>query len=193
VSFSLKELQQKHDDIDVHWRAYELRPPGSPPMPADYRNYIEQHSRPRFERTAREHYGVEVNSGPFGISSRKALIVAKYAEAQNYGVAYHEAMLNAYWHEGKDISDPAMIKDVLMSIGLTADGYDVALRDSRYLQEMMADVQQAHEYGLSGVPALIFVGKYLVSGAQPYEVLESVLRQVREREGKMGDAPAHTT
>ena len=43
---------------------------------------------------------------------------------------------------------------------------------------MMADVEQAHDYGLSGVPALVFANKYLVSGAQPYEVLTEVVEKI---------------
>ena len=42
---------------------------------------------------------------------------------------------------------------------------------------MLADVQQAFDYGLSGVPALVFNNKYLVSGAQPYELLAQVADQ----------------
>jgi predicted DsbA family dithiol-disulfide isomerase len=37
---------------------------------------------------------------------------------------------------------------------------------------------QAHQYGLSGVPAIVFENRYLVSGAQPYAVLKQVADQV---------------
>jgi len=33
---------------------------------------------------------------------------------------------------------------------------------------------------LTGVPALIFNNRYLVSGAQPYEVLRQVVEKVQE-------------
>jgi predicted DsbA family dithiol-disulfide isomerase len=34
-------------------------------------------------------------------------------------------------------------------------------------------------YGLDGVPALVFADKYLVSGAQPYNVLKQVVEKVQ--------------
>ena len=48
--------------------------------------------------------------------------------------------------------------------------------------EVSADVELAHEYGLNGVPALIFENKYLVSGAQPYDTLRRVVEKVQEEE-----------
>jgi predicted DsbA family dithiol-disulfide isomerase len=54
-----------------------------------------------------------------------------------------------------------------------------ALDDPRYEQQVEADVEQAYQYGLTGVPALIFNHKYLVSGAQPYEVLTRVIDKVQ--------------
>jgi predicted DsbA family dithiol-disulfide isomerase len=40
-----------------------------------------------------------------------------------------------------------------------------------------ADIAWAGANEISGVPALVFDEKYLVMGAQPYPVLERVLRQ----------------
>jgi predicted DsbA family dithiol-disulfide isomerase len=49
------------------------------------------------EAIARQHYGIEMKQGPFGIDSRPALIGDKYAEAQGKGDAYHDAVFRAYW------------------------------------------------------------------------------------------------
>jgi predicted DsbA family dithiol-disulfide isomerase len=50
-----------------------------------------------------------------------------------------------------------------------------------------ADVYQAHRYGLNGVPALVFANKYLVTGAQPYEVLVQVVEQIQDEQEKVLD------
>ena len=41
-----------------------------------------------------------------------------------------------------------------------------------------ADVDLARSYGLNGVPAMVFNDKYLVSGAQPANVLRQVVERI---------------
>jgi len=176
----LEKLQQNYD-VDIHWRSFELRPAGSPPITPQHLAQIEA-SRPRFEQMAREHYGLEVHSGPFGIDSRFALIADKYAESQGKGATFHKAVMNAYWQEAQDISDINVLKEIADNVGLNTEQFETALQDPQFDAEVSADVQLAHEYGLNGVPALIFADKYLVSGAQPYELLKQVVEKVQEEE-----------
>jgi len=176
----LEKLQQNYD-VDIHWRSFELRPAGSPPITPQHLAQIEA-SRPRFEQMAREQYGLEVHSGPFGIDSRLALIAEKYAESQGKGADFHKAVMNAYWQEARDISDINVLKEIASNVGLNIKQFETALQDLQFDAEVSADVQLAHEYGLNGVPALIFADKYLVSGAQPYELLKQVVERVQEEE-----------
>jgi predicted DsbA family dithiol-disulfide isomerase len=156
-----------------------LRPPGSPPMPPEYRKRIEE-SRPAFKKRAREQYGVEVNPGPFEIDSRPALIAEKYAESQDKGNVFHDAVMHAYWQEARDISDRKLLKEISVSVGLPIDNFDAILANPEFEALVAADIEQAHEYGLDAVPALIFAEKYLVMGAQPYAVLKQVVERVRQ-------------
>jgi predicted DsbA family dithiol-disulfide isomerase len=156
----------------------ELRPKGAPPMPPEYLARIKA-GRPRLLQIARDNYGLEINPGPHGISSRDALIGAKFAEAQGKGPEYHAATLRAYWQRANDIGERVILGMIAQSIGLDETAFLAALDDPRYEQQVEADVEQAYQYGLTGVPALIFNHKYLVSGAQPYEVLTRVIDKVQ--------------
>ena len=142
-------------------------------MPPEYRARIEA-GRPQLEAMARERYGLELNVGPFGINSRPALVGAKFAEAQGVGEAYHNAMFRAYWQDAKNIEDVDVLAEVATAVGLNRDEFLAALDDPQYQNAMLADVQQAFQYGLSGVPAMVYNNKYLVTGAQPYEILVEV-------------------
>lgn len=184
MASSLERLQQSHG-VEVRWRSYKLRPQGSPPIPEDYKQYIEA-SRPRLYTIAREQYGLELNSGPFGQNSRPALIGAKYAEAMGHGPAYHAAVLKGYWLEGKAIGDLDILTDLAVAVGLERTAFREALSDPRYDAAVTTDVEQAFAYGLGGVPALIFANKYLVSGAQPYAVLQQVTEKVEAMEREKG-------
>lgn len=132
---------------------------------------------------AREVYGVEMNPGKIDGSSRVALIGAKAAEARGSGDAYHAAVFRAYWQESRDISDRAVLAGIAAQAGLDSAAFEVALDDPIYEDAVLADVDLARRYGLSGVPALVFQDKYLVSGAQPYDALVRVTEQVRAEMG----------
>jgi predicted DsbA family dithiol-disulfide isomerase len=177
----LEKLKQSHS-VKIKWRSFELRPPGAPPMSPEYRARIEA-SRPRLNAMAQEQYGLTLNVGPFGINSRPALIGAKYAEEQGVGEGYHDVMFRAYWQEAQDISDSEVLAEVATAVSLDPAAFLAALDDPHYEAQMLADVEQAYAYGLSGVPALVYNNKYLVSGAQPYEVLAQVAEKAVEDGG----------
>lgn len=147
-------------------------------MPASYRARIEQ-MRPQFEAMAKEQYGVTINAGPFGIESRLALVAAKVAEAKGVGAAFHEAVFRAYWEKGHSIAEPDKLLDIATELGLDRHDFEAALNDDTWEQAVQADIEQAQQYGLNSVPALVFNNKYLVSGAQPYDVLQQVAERIR--------------
>lgn len=160
------------------WRSYELRPKGSPPIPPKYLARIKA-GQPRLMQLARDQYGLELNQGPLGISSRSALIGAKVAEAQGQGAAYHDALFRAYWQRANNIGEVDVLAEIAHAIGLERASFLIALKDESYEAQVEADVEQAYQYGLTGVPALIFNNRYLVSGAQPYDVLKQVVEKVQ--------------
>jgi predicted DsbA family dithiol-disulfide isomerase len=137
-------------------------------------------SRPMFKRRAMEQYGVEVNPGPLDTNSKPALILEKYAEAQGeeQGEAFHDAVMQAYWHESKNIGDLDVLKQIAQSVGLDTEHFASILENPAYKSEVEQDIDQAREYGIDAVPALVFADKYLVLGAQPYEVLQQVIETV---------------
>ena len=174
-------------DFEIRWRAYELRPAGSPPMPEAYRQRIIA-GRPQLAQMMKERYGVDVVFGPADTNSRPALVGDKYAAAQGdaVGQAYHRAVLKAYWEQGRDIAQPDVLQDIAESVGLDGRAFLAALVDPVYEAEVDSDVEQAYRYNMSGVPALVFGGRYLVMGAQPNEVFAQVIERVEAEAANAG-------
>ena len=173
----MEKLQENYD-VAIRWHSFQLRPAGSPPIPPSYRARIEA-SRPLLQKRAREQYGLEMNAGPFDIDSRPALVAEKFATAQGKGEAFHKAVMEAYWQHARAIDDESVLKEIAGSVGLNTDNFATLLASPDLDAQVSADIEQAHEYGLDGVPALIFDDRYLVMGAQPYEVLEQVVEKVQ--------------
>ena len=176
----MEALSQTHA-VDVHWRSFELRPKNSPPIPPEYRARIEA-GRPQLHQIARDRYGVELNPGPFGMDSRPALIGAKLAEAHGRGPEYHAAIMAGYWQEARKIDDLETLVNLAEQAGLERAEFLAGLADPIFERQVDTDIAQAQMFGLNGVPAIVFAEKYLVSGAQPVEVLRRVADQVRSEE-----------
>ncbi len=147
-------------------------------MPPEYRARIEA-SRPLLQKRAREQYGLEINAGQLGIDSRPALVAEKYAISEGKGETFHKAVMQAYWQQARTIDDKDVLKEIATSAGLNTDNFSAVLEDSTFNAEVSADIAQAEEYGLTGVPALVFANTYLVMGAQPYDVLKKVVERVQ--------------
>jgi predicted DsbA family dithiol-disulfide isomerase len=185
---ALNLLEETHD-VAVEWHSFELRPAGTV-IPDWYLERIQQ-SRPRIHEMMWQHFGIQLNIGPFGISTRKALIGAKVAaQGESIAEAYHRAVLQAYWLEARDISDLSVLTEIAEIAGVQRDVFLSALDDPAYDNAVSLDIELARQIGISGVPAHVFEKRYYLPGAQPLDVLKEVVEKVeaeREQNPTSGD------
>jgi len=146
-------------------------------MPPEYRARIEA-ARPQLYAIARDRYHRPLNPGPFGINSRTALVAEKVASSMGRANDFHDAVMRSYWSDARDISNISVLADCAGEVGLDRALFEAALDDPVFDRLVQADVEQAHAYGINSVPALIFNDKYLVSGAQPADVLRQVVERI---------------
>jgi len=109
-------------------------------------------------------------------NSRLAQELAKWAETKPGGDAVHDALFKAYFVDGWNIGDAAVLVDVARSVGLPAHEAGAALEERRYKAGVDADWAKSRAYGVTGVPTFVS-GDLGVVGAQPYETLVQLLRQ----------------
>lgn len=180
---SLDKLAQT-EDIEIIWKSYELRPKNAPPLPPEYeKTYRERIAAawPQTRQTAQERFGVEMKTHRWGIKSRYALEGAKFAEEKGLSEAYHEAMFKAHFIDDRDFGDLETLGDLAAEAGLDRTEFLAAVESGSYAKVVDADILQAQMYGLQGVPATIIEQKYLIPGAQSYDALEDIVRQVKQR------------
>jgi predicted DsbA family dithiol-disulfide isomerase len=88
--------------------------------------------------------------------------------------ALKEALLKAYFMEGRDLGDPAVLTDVASQVRLEGDIPAWLASDAGKL-EVQEDLAQATRLQISGVPFFIFEGRVALAGAQPPEVFLQAL------------------
>lgn len=177
----LDAVAQTHT-LAVSRCAYELRPREAPRRdPAEEAALRAKilSSRKMVEDAARDRFGLEMRHPDldFALDTRLAHVGARAADALGGGEAYHRVVFEAYWQQGRDISQRAVLLDIAAEVGLDRAAFDAGLDAPEHLEAVLSDESWAGSQGLGGVPAFIFGNRYLVSGAQPI----AVLRQVAER------------
>ena len=108
-------------------------------------------------------------------NSRLAQELGKWAEAQPGGEAIHDALFRAYFVEGRNIGDADTLVKIAESVGLNGDEARKVLETRSYKAAIDADWEKSRRYGVTGVPTFV-VGDQGVVGAQPYEVLERLVK-----------------
>jgi len=159
---------------------YELHPEIPPEgrsreevMPAAYRTQVET-GLTRLSAQA----GLQLHRHERLMHSRPALQGAEFARAAGLFEPMHRALFNEYWLDGRDVSDLSVLREVGSRVGLDVDAMEAAIKADTYGDYL--DARRAEELDLmiSGIPAHVIADRYLVMGAQPYEVFERVLATV---------------
>jgi predicted DsbA family dithiol-disulfide isomerase len=109
----------------------------------------------------------------------KAHELLHYAKAHGRQLDMKESLLKAYFVDGGHVGRIDDLADLAAGIGLDRADVVRALTENEYLAAVKADVAQANEYGIQGVPFFVIDGKYGISGAQDPDTFAQALRQVQ--------------
>ncbi len=157
----------KENDIEIEWKAFELRPEGE--TTAEHSPEYYEQAKANVDRMSK-HYGIEMRWNDKSKHSRHALEGAKFAKEYGKENEYHDAVFRAHFQQDKTINDIDTLVEIGESIGLDKESLREALVTGRYEEQVLADVQLAREIGISAVPCYIS-GTKGVMGAQTYDSL----------------------
>lgn len=88
------------------------------------------------------------------------------------------ALLKAYFTDGRNVSDPAVLLELAVAAGLPEAGAREVLQGRQYDADVQAAEAEVHAQGIHAVPAIIVNQRHLIQGGQSVEVFEKLLRQV---------------
>lgn len=86
-----------------------------------------------------------------------------------------EAILHAYFTEGADIGEAAVLVAIAARQGLNGLSTRRFLATMAEVEAVHADNLRAHRLGINGVPCFVVAGRHAIAGAQEPEVLERLL------------------
>jgi predicted DsbA family dithiol-disulfide isomerase len=89
-----------------------------------------------------------------------------------------KALFAAYFGEGANVSDHAVLTQIALQAGLDPIGAHAVLESDRFASEVRAREQFYRSQGINGVPAIIINDRHLIEGGQPVAVFENALRQL---------------
>ena len=112
------------------------------------------------------------------INSRPALQAAEFAREQGHFNTMHHELFRAYWDEGRDVSHMSVLREVALRAGVDATGMEAAVAANRFGDYLDARRAEAEDLMIDGIPAHVIADRYLVMGAQPYDVFERVMAKV---------------
>ena len=184
----IEKLQKEHN-VKIEWVHFPLHPE----TPAEGRSLAALFAGRNVDRKAMHEAmkaRMDAEGLPYGertmtYNSRLAQELGKWADTQPGGEALHDALFRAYFVEARDISQPAVLLEIAERVGLPVDEARTVLEQRTFKAAVDADWALSRQYGITGVPTFV-AGRNGVVGAQPYEVLEELVRRARAPQGGGG-------
>ena len=176
--------------VDLHFQPFEL----NPDMVAEGEDVIDhlvsKYGRSKEEMTRSQDAIVERGASvgfAFDMSKRRRIYntfdahrLLYWAEGQGHQPELKAALFKAYFTEGQNPSDHAVLAQVAASVGLDATRAAQVLASDEFTAEVREQEQFYLQNGINSVPAVIINNRHLISGGQPAEVFEQALRQIAQ-------------
>ena len=91
------------------------------------------------------------------------------------------ALFDAHFQQRRDVSDRAVLTEIYAGVALPAYEAEIAFDDPVLGDLVRAEEEQAMDLNISGVPAMVVGGRFLIPGAQDPETYNAALRRAVER------------
>ena len=163
------------------WLPFELHPEAPPegiPRDAYFGRARSEQMHSHMQSIATS-VGLTMKSRDVIINSRRALGAAEFARENGKFDEMHRALFKAHWEGTGRLEDVDDLVRIGAGVGLDADELRAAIQDGRYEDVIDENRHAAESAGINAIPAHIFGGRYLVLGAQPYELLKQVVDRLR--------------
>jgi predicted DsbA family dithiol-disulfide isomerase len=178
-------------DAEFHWHPFELNP-DMPPEGEDAGEHIaRKYGRsPEESKAVRER--IRDSAAELGFpfadqgarrlyntfDAHKLLTRAGSEKGWEVQTKLKLALFAAYFQQGRDVGNRETLLDIAEGAGLERAACAIWLDDEALAREVRGEESYWVNENVSGVPAIIFDGKYMVPGAQSAETFAQVIGKV---------------
>lgn len=183
---AIKNLSAEYD-FDIEYRPFELNPQ-MPGKGVDQKKYLTNKfgSEDRYKEITNHvkqvgaAEGIEFNFEKQNVSpnTRKAHGLIELAKKEGNQLELVEALFEAYFNRGIDLSKEENLVEVAMDAGLDKARVLEHLKDKNVPNQVALEEQQMYKLGITGVPFYIINNRYGISGAQPVDTFIQAFHQV---------------
>ena len=186
-------------EAEVSWHAFEL----NPDMPKEGEERTAHIAR-KYGRTLEQSRGVQDQmreaAQAAGVSldyegsepapeammwntlaAHKLLTWVREEHGAKRQTALKLALFAAHFNHRRKIGEHGVLLDIADEVGLDRVGAQAALESEELTAKVRAEERAAYDMNISGVPAMVVAGTFLIPGAQPPEAYINALRRVAEK------------
>jgi predicted DsbA family dithiol-disulfide isomerase len=180
-------------DHEIHWHPFELNPE-MPPEGQNTREHIMEKYGSTPEQSERSRQQMKALADDLGFDFQwtkdsrmhntfNTHQLLHWADTQGRKHDLKLALFTAHFTDQRNLSDDSVLADIAAEIGLDRAEAAAVLDDQRFAKDVRSAERFWQQQGISGVPAMVFDRKHLVTGAQGVDNYTSILSQLVEMKG----------
>ena len=177
-------------NVEIEWKSFQLNPsmktePGKniSQYLAESKGWTLEYARQMNDYVTKmaQESGLNYNFDKVVVAnSFDAHRIIQMAKKNGRGDEMEERLFKAYFIEGQNTADHAVLLKLAVEVGLNATDVKKVLDGQEFATDVNRDLQEASALGINAVPFFVFDRKYGVSGAQQVNVFLDTLGKAWE-------------
>lgn len=178
---------EHRDQVQIVWRSFQLDPSlETDPEKSVSQSLAEKKGWTLAQTTQRMQHVVDM-AQTVGLTFNfdRAVVAnsfdahrfAHFAKAHGKQHEAEEQLFEAYFVAGQNTASHETLAEMGASIGLDPADILTMLKRDDYAKDVLEDIQEARQLGISGVPFFVFNRQYAISGAQDERLFLETLQQ----------------
>ena len=180
------------NQAEIIWKSFQLNPDIQTNVHLSTHDYLAAHKGISLEQAKKmgdyvtqlaKEEGLEYNFDRAVVAnSLKAHRFSHFAKKFGKQNEAEELLFQAYFTDGKNIDEDETLLQLGLVLELDTEALRKVLKSEQFKDEVIADIEEAQQVGVRGVPFFIFNRKYAISGAQEASAFLQTLEKVFETE-----------
>ncbi|WP_194850473.1 DsbA family oxidoreductase [Nonlabens antarcticus] len=176
------------DKVGIEWHPFEL----NPNMPVEGQN-VKEHITEKYGSSLDQQKESEQRMIDIGeelgftfdyfeemkmVNTFEAHVLLEYAKDFGKQTELKMALTTAFFSDRKDVSDRAILQEILSEVGLNAEEAMTQLEQDEPRSHVKNEESYWKNLGVTSVPTFVFNQKNALTGAQPVDVFKKVLLEL---------------